>query len=117
MSFLKGLGAGEGGGGGNFLAKLFGTSPETMHGISNRIGMGANQIAQAGGAEAGYQPNGYIPQAQMGDPNNLFMRLFGGGRQFPRGLSGNITNAPSIASMGRAAPLPQRDLSLYGIGN
>lgn len=119
MGFLKNLGIGggaEAGGSGNFLSKLFGTTPDNMSSIVNRIGMGANQIAQAGGAEAGYQPNGFVPQAQAGDPNNFFMRLLRGGRQFPRGLSGNITNAPSIAPMGQSASLPQRDLSMYGIG-
>ncbi len=111
MGFLKSLG-GEEAGGGNFLSNMLGTSPERMHSIANRIGMGANQIAEAGGAQAGYAPQGY--QSQNDGLNNFMSRLLGRNRL---GLSANVTGASPIGQSMQPGFIPQRDLSMYGIGN
>lgn len=56
---------GAGTGATNFLAQLLGVSPGAVSSTANSIGTGANQIAQAGGAQAGYtnylQNAGYAP--------------------------------------------------------
>lgn len=101
MGFLKdlGIGGGEAGGGSNFLSKLFGGSPERASSIANQIGMGANQIAQAGGAEAGYQS---MQQPQMmpnQDMNNFLAQLLERKQQ---------TQQPGM--------IPQ-NMSWYGVGN
>ena len=105
MGFLKGLGIGGGaagaaGGGGNFLAKLFGTSPDNMSSIANRIGIGANQIAQAGGAEAGYQSNMQQPQMYSNEGLNNFLSQLLGRKQQSQ----------------QPGQVPQ-NLSWYGAGN
>jgi hypothetical protein len=45
----------------NFLASLLGVSPGGVSSTASAIGQGANQIAEAGGAQAGYQ--GYLANA------------------------------------------------------
>lgn len=40
---------------GNFLSQLLGTTPGHVSNVAGQIGQGADQIAQAGGAQAGYQ--------------------------------------------------------------
>jgi len=45
----------------NFLAQLLGVSPSGVASTADRIGTGMNQIAQGGGAEAGY--NNYLQRA------------------------------------------------------
>lgn len=52
---------GAGTGATNFLAQLLGVSPGGVAGAANSIGTGANQIAEAGGAQAGY--NNYLQNA------------------------------------------------------
>lgn len=46
---------GEGTGATNFLSQLLGVSPGGVAGAANQVGEGANQVAEAGGAQAGYQ--------------------------------------------------------------
>ncbi len=95
MSFLKGLIPGMGGGTeaaagaapalanpmANGLGSVLGTSGSNVSSIADRIGMGANQIAQAGGAEAGYAPPpvGMAKHPSTGDmpadPNNHLQLL------------------------------------------
>lgn len=45
----------------NYLAQLLGVQPSSVSGTASQIGQGANQIATAGGAQAGYQ--NYLQQA------------------------------------------------------
>lgn len=45
----------------NFLAQLLGVSPSGVANTANAIGTGANQIAEGGGAQAGY--NNYLQMA------------------------------------------------------
>lgn len=45
----------------NYLSQMLGVSPGAVAGTADRIGQGANQIAQAGGAQQGYQ--NYLQQA------------------------------------------------------
>ena len=52
---------GQGTGATNFLAQLLGVSPSGVSGAANTVGTAANGIAQAGGAEAGY--NNYLQRA------------------------------------------------------
>lgn len=61
---------GEGTGATNFLAQMLGVSPGGVASTANQIGTGANAVANAGGANAGYQNYlqmaGYAPaMAQM----------------------------------------------------
>jgi len=55
----------QGTGATNFLAQMLGVSPMQVSSTADRIGTGMNQIAQGGGAEAGYQnylqKAGYAP--------------------------------------------------------
>ncbi len=51
----------QGTGAGNFISQLLGISPSGVAGTADQIGQGANQIAQAGGAQQGYQ--NYLQQA------------------------------------------------------
>lgn len=105
MSFLTNLMGGAGGaagslgggaaagvagamGGGNPMAnglgQMFGSSGSHVSDIANRIGMGSNQVAAAGGAQPGYQPPpSYQPPADKSvttgtmppDPNNHLQLL------------------------------------------
>jgi hypothetical protein len=52
---------GAGTGATNFLAQLLGVSPSGVASTADKIGTGANQIAEAGGAQAGY--NNYLQNA------------------------------------------------------
>lgn len=73
---VAGAMGGGGGGGGNPLAaglgKLIGSGAPQVQNVADRIGMGANQIAAAGGAQPGYAPP---PAAMQGDPNNHLQLL------------------------------------------
>jgi hypothetical protein len=52
---------GAGTGATNFLAQLLGVSPSGVASTADKIGTGANQIAEAGGVQAGY--NNYLQNA------------------------------------------------------
>jgi hypothetical protein len=62
----------------NFLAQLLGVSPGGVAGTADRIGQGANQIATAGGAQAGY--DGYLKNAGYENAlRNISRGVVGGG--------------------------------------
>lgn len=82
----------QGTGATNFLAQLLGVSPSGVASTADRIGQGANQIATAGGAQAGY--DSYLKNAGYENAlRNLSRGVTGQGAASGLLRSGSTANA------------------------
>lgn len=87
----------QGTGATNFLAQLLGVSPGGVASTANRIGTGANAVAEAGGAQAGYQ--NYLQQAGYA-PAMREMTRGVTGTQAAGGLLNSGSTAKALQSRG-----------------
>lgn len=90
----------QGGAATNFLAQLLGVSPSGVASTANQIGTGANQIATAGGAQAGYQ--NYLQNAGFAPAM----------RQLSQGITGQAAAAGVLNSGSTAKALQSRGTEL-----
>jgi hypothetical protein len=90
----------QGTGATNFLAQLLGVSPGGVAGTANAVGTAANGVAQAGGAQAGY--NNYLQQAGYAPAM----------RQLSQGVTGQGAAAGLLNSGSTAKALQSRGTEL-----